>query len=879
MKSTFTSAPPAIKRALLAVTIALLAGIASLYAQGTCATATGLALGVPQAGSFASATASGSDVCNNGGAGGADLWYSFTATQAEHNVRVVEPGTPVSSVFASAYAGSCAALSVEQCAFQGFLVLTNLTPGSTYLVQLQLVSGAPASTAFDIVAEVPPAAPANDEAPSATALSLGGAPASGTLYGATDSGENACSPGANDEDDDVWYRFVAPQSGSVDVELSNLGGTDQLPLFSVLSIDQSSQTLVCEGESFDPSASFAGLTPGRLHYVQVYTLFEDPQTTSFEIEVRETAVAPANDDCGGATSLSVGAVGAGTVEGATASGVDPCATNAANDDVWFSFVATASDHEVYLTPTANAGSGLLMGVHEGTCGALANVGCTTSPNAPLALTSLTVGATYYVQVYSFGAAGGERIAFDIEVVEPPANDDCSSALSLPCSGATPVDYRGATAATSCVEAGVWYSFVGDGSVVTLTATPLSDIDLALEVYRGGCTGSDIACEDVGFAGDPETLTFFALADETYLVHVGASIFGVDKGRAMLSRTCSAPVVVAAASTSCTGASVNFTGSNRWRHVDIGGGIAASLFDREALGNVSVSIYGTSGAPRTASAPYANRNVTIVPDVQPSLPVQVRLYFAATEIDDLIAADPNVSSIADLAYTKTTGTSCSASFPGGAPQQQLPITASGQQGAGYYLQTSVAAFSEFFVSSASTVLPAELLDFSAFAKTGGHVVEWATASERAVDYFAVERSADGVSFERVGTVAAVGDSEQLREYQFVDAGYAADAYYRLVTVDLDGQRSSSELAFVEGEASTALRVEAYPNPVTDVLHVRSDRGTTCALYDLNGREVLSGRLAAGAAHLDVHALPAGAYVLRVEGPQGTRSQQVLVSGRR
>ena len=57
----------------------------------------------------------------------------------------------------------------------------------------------------------------------------------------------------------------------------------------------------------------------------------------------------------------------------------------------------------------------------------------------------------------------------------------------------------------------------------------------------------------------------------------------------------------------------------------------------------------------------------------------------------------------------------------------------------------------------TVLPVELVDFQAETRGEEVVLTWATASEINNDYFTVERSSDGVSFEPIAEIKGAGNS--------------------------------------------------------------------------------------------------------------------------
>src|SRR5690606_22611715 len=79
-----------------------------------------------------------------------------------------------------------------------------------------------------------------------------------------------------------------------------------------------------------------------------------------------TVTPPANDNCANAVALTVnadlscGVVTAGNTLGATYSGITmvaPCSTSAVgDDDVWYSFVATSTAHQVSLTNIVSTGT-------------------------------------------------------------------------------------------------------------------------------------------------------------------------------------------------------------------------------------------------------------------------------------------------------------------------------------------------------------------------------------------------------------------------------------------------------------------------------------------------------------------------------------------
>ncbi|WP_054412173.1 T9SS type A sorting domain-containing protein [Hymenobacter sp. DG25A] len=164
------------------------------------------------------------------------------------------------------------------------------------------------------------------------------------------------------------------------------------------------------------------------------------------------------------------------------------------------------------------------------------------------------------------------------------------------------------------------------------------------------------------------------------------------------------------------------------------------------------------------------------------------------------------------------------------------------------------------------LPVELTAFTAERQGTDVQIKWATASERNSASFLVERSADGLTFQAIGRVAAQGTSTTHHSYQFTDGkSLSGLAYYRLRQLDQDGTAQLSVVRTVQGRP---LQAGIYPNPVQNVLHVEmaATNGSVQAIItDLVGREVY--RTIVPSSHqIDLHQLPQGSYLLMLEGQQ-------------
>lgn len=128
------------------------------------------------------------------------------------------------------------------------------------------------------------------------------------------------------------------------------------------------------------------------------------------------AQAPSNDECAGAIALTPPSATctntAGTTVGATLSmAATPCFGNP-DDDVWFSFVATATDVKIEISSIVAVSGGstdMYFQVFSGTCGSLTSITC-SDPNSTV-VGDLVIGQTYYIRAYLYGT--GSTATFNI----------------------------------------------------------------------------------------------------------------------------------------------------------------------------------------------------------------------------------------------------------------------------------------------------------------------------------------------------------------------------------------------------------------------------------------------------------------------------------
>ncbi len=149
----------------------------------------------------------------------------------------------------------------------------------------------------------------------------------------------------------------------------------------------------------------------------------------------------------------------------------------------------------------------------------------------------------------------------------------------------------------------------------------------------------------------------------------------------------------------------------------------------------------------------------------------------------------------------------------------------------------------------SVLPVKLLYFRAKEQDKTVLTEWATAEEMNNDYFTVERSTDGQSFQAVGTVRGAGNHHGHQQYSYTDESpLAGTAYYRLKQTDYDGKFEYSaivtvSLAFQSQQQQNTITLHApSPNPFQQDFSVAFELATDgmveVRLMNLRGNIVAS-----------------------------------------
>ena len=158
--------------------------------------------------------------------------------------------------------------------------------------------------------------------------------------------------------------------------------------------------------------------------------------------------------------------------------------------------------------------------------------------------------------------------------------------------------------------------------------------------------------------------------------------------------------------------------------------------------------------------------------------------------------------------------------------------------------NVTSFSPFTLASLNELenpLPIELLSFTADLNNSSVDLKWQTVSEINNDYFTLEKSSDGLTWQAFEEQPGAGNSSTILNYLAIDLSpFKGVSYYRLKQTDFNG---SYQYSNIESVNFITNEVSVYPNPFKDELHLTNfDNNNYYKVYSADGRLVFGGNTA-------------------------------------
>jgi hypothetical protein len=184
--------------------------------------------------------------------------------------------------------------------------------------------------------------------------------------------------------------------------------------------------------------------------------------------------------------------------------------------------------------------------------------------------------------------------------------------------------------------------------------------------------------------------------------------------------------------------------------------------------------------------------------------------------------------------------------------------------GIYAIETVAGVDPLITGDCS-VLPIEFGDLIVEEKPSGLEIRWEVISSIGVDRVYIERSSEGLVFDRLDQATYDNNGTQ-GWHQWLDhKPYPGRNYYRLEVLDLDGTQSFSEIA---SELWQNNQLSVYPNPVQEDLFISApnlEKPTILTVYNQLGKLVKKLTLNSSLKSVDLSELQRGSYHLHLSAP--------------
>lgn len=764
-----------------------------------------------------------------------DVWYSFTPP-ADGTYKVVFTGLTGNSdigyeIFSSTSPSSANSISCHDGPDAG-THWDGLLSSVTYMIRVYTYSSTSTvritggTITMDNPTNTPPAndacsgaiavTPSSNGSCSYTSLnSTGGSYSMGRLSCVT-----SYNPPAND--DDIWVSFTPTISGTHTFR-STSSSTFGLQVYTGSCGSLTAFGSCVSSFTGTTGTAVASLVSGTTYYARLWNTGTS-SGSAFDICIEQPAT------CGTATTLTSASITASSaVLNWTETGLS---TNWEIEYVTSPFTFTGTANVTNITAKPYTLNGLtqqtdyqfkVRGTGCTTWSAASSTFTTTPPNDNVAnATPITIGATCSGNAFSNRGA-------TTETGEPAPT--CQSSYSRT----------------------VWYSFTPTTAAIYATTdlgTPTGMTDGVMSLFTGNpasfATLVPVACDDDGGITNSTMPVLSAAVSPGQTYYLRVAQYGTGAGGdyclEVKEGEIKVPSTSACATTYTNSITTALGNTNQWVSVNGTSGdiVAAVNANGQNLGTVTVNVYTTTTIRTDAlGQPYLNRNYRVTSSTLPASPVGVRLYFTDTEIADLIAHPSGGGTLADYNVTHVAGAACATAFAG---TGSLITQSNSADLAGNtsYLEFTTPGFSAFYVNKGPLALPLQLISFTGKALENSNLIEWETANEKNVANHIVERSADGIQWTEIGRKTGHADSDQRLKYQLEDLTPMVKSYYRLRSVDYDGQESVSKTILLTRRNDQFGITNLLPNPAFERVMVqfavKEEGNVIVRITDINGRIV-------------------------------------------
>jgi hypothetical protein len=487
------------------------------------------------------------------------------------------------------------------------------------------------------------------------------------------------------------------------------------------------------------------------------------------------------------------------------------------------------------------------------------IGCVNAVDAyaaqteTLALTTLSVGTSYFVRIIAARAAGAANTSISLRILSPQPNDEPTGAISLdPVPSTTVCNYVGGNlkgaSTTTCggltsppcgnwgsTSVDLWYSVTVPLSGEFFLQTDKSNsTSLGMAVYSGSpCSSlSLIKCSEGNPEGsvsaEPAMFVDGQTGGNTLYVRIwnkdaasnacSFSVCATSNGPCgnpkNVNDYCELPYAIYTSGVTGTMSAIGYTGTPTYTHdqpSNLGGESCSSVYPFNNAWYSFVANSTTETIPFTTSA-GCNLEVNIYS-------VATNTYGCCktfTNVSGFHDPDPNIDGdgipCTDPAFTWSI-----------APASSANVVASGLlPGQTYYMMVNYPSGSacSFSVTgwAYTGVLSIDFVSFTAIKNGNHNQIKWIVENEAKIDSYTLEHSENATEFYPIKTIYSKNNSTSNVSYEAIDyEKFNNITYYRIKTIMKDGKINYTNIINVTDNPETENIYNIHPNPTNSDLY--------------------------------------------------------------
>ena len=196
------------------------------------------------------------------------------------------------------------------------------------------------------------------------------------------------------------------------------------------------------------------------------------------------------------------------------------------------------------------------------------------------------------------------------------------------------------------------------------------------------------------------------------------------------------------------------------------------------------------------------------------------------------------------------------------------------------------FNRFGIGNkANIILPVTITNLRAALQNTSVALSWTSVSETNIDHYEIERSINGISFNSLGSKAALNNGSIATNYGFLDIHpQSGDNYYRIKVVEKDGSIHYTNVVLITTTGGS-IQITIQPNPVKNgnalVRFVNAPEGKyNLILYSNSGQKVWQSNVGhlGGSADYSIKlpvSIAKGIYFMHIENEAVEVLQKLIV----